>query len=128
VLPPDRVLNRLVVQLSRLSENDAAAILASLDSDVRRQVEILLDELRTGGDLSPPLPAPPACDITRLSPWLVERLSLPAKLTPQAHSCLLDCAARLFPMPPPKRMSPRDKAHRPFLNLAFLFGTGMGDG
>ncbi len=117
---PDRALNRLIVQLSRQSEADVMAILENLDAAERSQVETLLEELRVGSALPDPpaVPPGPAYDITRLSPWLAERLEASDAITPQARQILMDCATRLYPMP---KAPSQERSARSFLGFASSF-------
>lgn len=97
----ERQLRRLVTELADMSEEDVAAILAELTEERRRMVSDLLRiyaGARRGGATKATRAV--GIDMSRLSPWLVERLdigrSTECAMTAHGREILRDCSRRLF--------------------------------
>ncbi len=106
---PDRALRRTIADLAVLDPEDAAAVLADLAPGEREAIEGLLREYAAyfDGAAKPVTKGGGAYDLSRLSPWLVERLEGAFEMTTPAREALRDSAVRLYPTPTGKAITPR---------------------
>src|SRR5690348_7900600 len=105
---PDQDLRRMVVDLAALQPDDIAAVLAELSENQRGTVEHLLRDFSGFGFGGPTPPSETQkYDVTRLSPWLIQKLENSEGMADQARAVLRDCALELFPVGP-KDVSGRD--------------------
>jgi hypothetical protein len=127
MLPPDRALRRMVVDLAALHPGDVAAVLDLLDPSQRKTIETLLRQLSDFGFGEPIAQSSDgvAIDLSRLSPWLADRLGPEQqgiKMTVMARKALRDCVERLCPMPVPAAPEPKRRAAL-FGRLKSAFGA-----
>ncbi len=100
-LQPDRALRRLVADLAVLHPDDVSAVLQGLDPRERGTVEALLREYVAHFEQAPAKVSDIRAhyDLSRLSPWLVDRIeTADFAVTAQARQALRDVAVRIFPM------------------------------
>ena len=105
-MPPahDRALRRAVAGLAQLHADDIAAVLGALGVKERKAVEALLREHATQFEMpsAAPLDDRLTYDISKFSPWLVERLEGVGEsrhaIATQTRESLRELAARTYPL------------------------------
>ena len=120
---PDRNLRRLIVRLSALPPEEVTAILGELATSEREKIAALLHDyqVQPGGTRSGEPVAQCTFDMTRVSPWLIERLETPDRhhMSERAVVALKSCVMRLYPIPLTPRPLPRER--RRLASLTSLF-------